>query len=296
MPLQRPLRSHLNAPGIYQIRCTVDGKVYVGSAVNIHERWQSHKRELRKGTHANPHLQSAWNKYREWAFDLIVLQYVDAAALLKSEQRWIELTQCTDPRIGYNLKREPTSPGLGVGRLWLGFHTPTGEAITINNLSAFCRLHELDYRSMHRLARGESKLKSYRGWTHRNSVRMRDYIKTHSGFISPKGEKLAPITNLAEFCRVNHLDDTHMVALARGRIVSYRGWTHVNSKQRSAVEVQRGFIAPGGAVVRITNLRAFCRVCGLSVVRMHALKRGKRRIHKGWTWKSTADEAFDGSC
>src|SRR6184192_3183822 len=56
--------------------------------------------------------------------------------------------------------------------------------------------------------------------------------------------------------------------------------------------VHKGFVAPGGAVVRITNLSAFCRACNLSVVHMHQLKSGKRPSHKGWTWKHDADRAF----
>jgi hypothetical protein len=34
---------------------------------------------------------------------------------------------------------------------------------------------------MNRLAKGKSKLKSYKGWTPRNSVRQREYIKTYDG-------------------------------------------------------------------------------------------------------------------
>jgi len=52
-------------------------------------------------------------------------------------------------------------------------------------------------------------------------------------------------------------------------------------------------MAPGGAVVRIINLSAFCRACELCQVHMFELKSGKRPIHKGWTWKHDADKAFD---
>jgi hypothetical protein len=46
-------------------------------------------------------------------------------------------------------------------------------------------------------------------------------------------------------------------------------------------------------VVRITNLAAFCRACGLCLVHMHELKSRKRPSHKGWTWKYDADKAFE---
>lgn len=148
--------------GIYQIRCRQNGKIYIGSAINLHVRWRGHRRDLCNGVHVNPHLQSAWNLYGEES-------------------------------------------------------------------SAFCRQHGLD--------------------------------------------------------------DTHMVAVARGRILSHRGWTHVRGRKR--LVVHKGFIAPGGAVVRITNLSAFCRASGLCAVHMHELKSGKRPSHKGWTWKQDADKVFD---
>jgi hypothetical protein len=144
---------------------------------------------------------------------------------------------------------------------------------------------ELDFPSMHRLAKGKSKLKSYKGWTHRNSVRKRAYVKTYDGFIDPAGQPAGTITNLAAFCRERGLDTTHMVAVANGRICSHRGWTHKDGRQKSEPKVYTGFINPDGQRVIITNLRAFCRGHGLHPVRMHQLKNGQRKSHKGWTWR-----------
>lgn len=50
--------------GIYKITNLVNGKMYIGESRNCFSRWQSHKRELKKGRHSNTHLQRAWNKYR----------------------------------------------------------------------------------------------------------------------------------------------------------------------------------------------------------------------------------------
>lgn len=163
----------------------------------------------------------------------------------------------------------------------------------IVNLSEFCRRNGLGRGSMFRLFKGESKLKSHKGWTHVNSVRQREFIKTHEGFIDPKGRAVGPIRNLAAFCRNHGLDKTHMTAVASGRIPSHRGWTHVRGRKSLAAVVHKGFIAPGGAVVRITNLSAFCRALGLCKVHMFELKNGKRPSHKGWTWKYDADKAFE---
>src|SRR5439155_6357165 len=108
---------------------------------------------------------------------------------------------------------------------------PCGNEVTITNLHAFCHQHGLDHSSMIRLARGNTKLKSYKGWTHRNCRRQREYVKTYEGFIDPDGKPAGPITNLAAFCRERGLDNTHMVAVAHGRICSHRGWTHANGRR-----------------------------------------------------------------
>lgn len=279
--------------GVYQIRCRPSGKIYVGSAMNLRERWRVHRRDLSNGNHSNSHLQNAWNLHGEARFEFTVLELVEPSRLLAVEQEWIERTRCTDRTIGFNINLHATGAGEGVGLTWSGFRNPVGHPVTITNLFAFCRRNQLDFPSMHRLSRGESKLKSYKGWTHTNSVRQREYIKTHEGFIDPDGGRVPPIRNLAAFCRTHGLDQSHMIAVAAGRLVSHQGWTHVGGKKRQPPFVHRGFIAPGGAVVRITNLSAFCRACDLCKVHMFELKTGTRLSHKGWTWKHDADQAFE---
>jgi hypothetical protein len=289
----RPSREIPTSSGVYQIRCKRNGKIYIGSAVNLQWRWRSHRRDLGNGVHVNPHLQSAWNKYGETSFEFSVLEYVEQHHLLITEQLWINQTGCTDRRIGFNVKLEATSAGQGIGRTWDGFRDPSGNPVTIVNLADFCRRNRLNMTAMRQLFGGQSKLKSHKGWTHVNSVRQREFIKTHEGFVDPDGRAVGPIRNLAAFCRDHGLNNTHMTAVARGRILSHRGWTHVRSRKRLAPVVHKGFIAPGGAVVRIANLSAFCRACGLSLVHMFQLKSGKRPSHKGWTWKHDADQVFD---
>lgn len=272
--------------GIYQIRCVPTGKIYVGSAVDLRERWRHHVGALRRGTHGNRYLQLAWNEHGEESFEFSVLENVQTNDLLTSEQVWIAKSRCTDRKIGYNICGVAESPGETGAQVWEGFVDPDGNERTIANLHGFCRQHGLDFPSMLRLASGESKLKSYKGWTHRNSVRERDYIKTHEGFIDPDGFPVGPITNLAAFCREHGLDKTHMVAVAHGRICSHRGWTHMNGRQSvvAVLRTHKGFVDPNGQRVVITNLREFCREHGLHPVHMFGLKSGKRKSHKGWTW------------
>jgi hypothetical protein len=277
-----------HSPGVYQITCLANGKIYVGSAISLRRRWNGHRRALQGGYHHNPHLQSAWNKYGESQFKFSVLELTGIDDVLRAEQIWIDRTGCADQRVGFNIFDVAGSPGQAFARVWEGFIDPDGNAVTITNLHDFCRIHELDHPSMMRLAQGRSKLKSYKGWTHRNSVRKRSYIKTYEGFIDPEGHAVGAITNLAAFCREYGLDKTHMVAVAHGRIISHRGWTYDTGRQR-IVKVHRGFISPAGERVEIVNLLAFCRENDLSPIHMHNLKSGVRKSHKGWTWRHPDD-------
>ena len=270
--------------GVYQIKCTDNGKFYIGSAVDMHDRCEHHRSSLRRGDHTNSHLQAAWNKYGEENFEFTVLEFSKKNGLLHAEQKWIDQSGCTDKEIGFNIYPIASSPGDVNAQVWEGFIDPDGNEVTIKNLYDFCRENDLDFPSMHRLAKGRSKLKSYKGWSHKNSVRQRDYIKTYEGFIDPSGNSVGPITNLASFCRENNLDNTHMVAVANRRLYSHRGWTYQNDRENLGIKTYNGFIDPNGNRVILTNLQAFCRENDLEVVHMRQLINGIRKSHKGWIW------------
>ena len=76
--------------GIYTIRNFITGKVYVGSAVNIEKRFGEHIRALKRGDHCNIHLQRAWNKYCNEAFDFEVYLVCDSKDLIRNEQLVID--------------------------------------------------------------------------------------------------------------------------------------------------------------------------------------------------------------
>lgn len=77
--------------GIYQILNIVNGKKYIGSSSHVHGRWTSgHKKHLRARTHANLHLQAAWDKYGENSFTLSVLECCEKDELLGREQYYLD--------------------------------------------------------------------------------------------------------------------------------------------------------------------------------------------------------------
>lgn len=179
------LRKIPHLPGIYQIKCISNGKIYIGSAIDMHERCEHHRSSLRRKNHRNAHLQAAWNKHGEENFEFAVLELTESSNLLQLEQNWLDQTQSFNREIGFNIYSLATSPGEANARVWEGFIDPNGNEVTIKNLYDFCRQNGLDFPSMHRLARGKSKLRSYKSWSHENSPRQREYTKTYDGFIAP---------------------------------------------------------------------------------------------------------------
>jgi group I intron endonuclease len=89
--------------GVYQIKNLVNGKIYVGSAVNIKERWATHKKLLRHQKHHSRYLQRAWNKYGEDSFSFEILEECPVEKLIQSEQVWMDLFRSYVELFGYNI-------------------------------------------------------------------------------------------------------------------------------------------------------------------------------------------------
>lgn len=96
--------------GIYKIENKINGKIYVGSSVNITARWRLHKSGLKRGCHDNIYLQRSWNKYGEDKFKFIVLEKVlDKNNLIEREQYYLDLFECYDKINGYNICKNAES-------------------------------------------------------------------------------------------------------------------------------------------------------------------------------------------
>lgn len=100
--------------GIYRFVNFKNGKIYVGSAINLYRRRIDHIKELRAGKHRNSYLQRAWNKYGEENFCFEILELCEKEKLLELEQKWIDKLNCVKPN-GYNLN--PIA-GSNLGRIF----------------------------------------------------------------------------------------------------------------------------------------------------------------------------------
>ena len=106
--------------GIYQIKCLSNNKIYIGSSINIYQRWKNHKWNLNKNTHHSKHLQNCWNKYGESNFEFKILLICDQHNNLFYEQRFIDAYDTSNPNVGLNIKSIAGSP---IGKLTSEEHT-----------------------------------------------------------------------------------------------------------------------------------------------------------------------------
>jgi group I intron endonuclease len=99
------LEEHKVKSGIYVIRCLVNGKVYIGSAIDIRGRLSVHRSALNRNKHKNYRLQKAWNEYGSDQFVWEVLEYVYKMELLwVVEAEYIVRYKATERRFGFNSK------------------------------------------------------------------------------------------------------------------------------------------------------------------------------------------------
>lgn len=97
-----------NRSGVYMIRNKINGKRYIGSSVDLHQRRMVHFGSLRKGCHANIHLQRAFIKHGETAFEFHILLDCEPALTLEYEQRILD-----ELKPEYNIALDAVAPMKG---------------------------------------------------------------------------------------------------------------------------------------------------------------------------------------
>jgi len=111
--LKREYRERLRPAGVFQVKNTVNGKVLLGSSLNLEGPLNSHRFMLAIGRHRNENLQKEWNDYGPGAFRFEILETVTVkddphfdlnVELTLLEQIWIEKLQPFGER-GYNTDR-----------------------------------------------------------------------------------------------------------------------------------------------------------------------------------------------
>lgn len=104
--------------GVYQILCTENNKIYIGSSLNLKYRINRHFNDLKKHKHASKHLQNAYDKYGEDKFKIIYLEEYDTGELtlqelLLREQYYLDTLKPWDRKIGFNTCPKAGNPNSG---------------------------------------------------------------------------------------------------------------------------------------------------------------------------------------
>lgn len=131
--------------GIYEIVNTVNSKRYVGSSVDIDSRWQTHIRELRRGTHHAQHLQRSFNKHGEDAFVIRCITECEREELIPLEQAELDY--------GYDYNSSPTAGNT----LGLKFSDEARERVRQNRRDRYaeCRDFREHMLTMSRMPKSE---------------------------------------------------------------------------------------------------------------------------------------------
>lgn len=98
--------------GIYLIKNAASGKKYVGSSVEIEDRWRVHRYMLGCGNHPNRHLQRTFNLEGIDNLVFSVLEECSEAELLLREQHYIDTLVVFG--VDYNFSRKAGSPMAGL--------------------------------------------------------------------------------------------------------------------------------------------------------------------------------------
>lgn len=231
--------------GVYLIRNRATGSVYVGStAVGFEGRWKGHQKFLRLGYHRNIHLQRAWNKYGEGAFEFQVLERVSGKAeILAAEQKWIDFYKGTCDC--YNISPKAQSV---LGLKWTEdakrkkaqqtknlYHNPKTRQAAYTGIRA---MHSPDVRkrvldSVRRIPKEKRREMAVMGARalRANPTSWQKVIdaisKTYDGFIAPDGTVYRNIKNLTQFCREHGLIATAMSRVNSGKSLSHKKWRRI---------------------------------------------------------------------
>jgi len=263
--------------GIYKITCTANGKIYIGSSINLHKRWNEHQRHLLNNHHHSPLLQRAYNKYGKEKFILEIIELVMPWSLIDRENYWLETLKPYDNKIGFNIS--PRAEAGMNGRK----HTP--ESRKKMSIAQTGKKHTLEQKE---------KIAA----VHRGKTKTPEAIAKTAAF--HRGRKRSPET--VERIRIavtgrKCSDKSKAVTsvLHKGKIVPKEvrakiSASHMGIKSSPESITKRilslgnhyEVFSPLGEISEVYNLNQFCKDHKLSQSRMSAVSRGEQDNHRGW--------------
>lgn len=210
--------------GVYKIENKANGKVYIGGTVrSFQHRWIQHRSALRRGKHYNSHLQRAWNKYGEEAFDFIIIEPVSCKeSILRVEQKWLDFYMGSDNC--YNIAKDALAPMLGRN------HTDEAK----RKIAARCG-EKHHYYGKRRSEETLQKMRAFRGpqrWNYGKKTpqliidkMVKKIAGPYPAFINLETrERIQPGFNLQRLCRERGFAASSMHNLITGKQRQHKGW------------------------------------------------------------------------
>lgn len=176
--------------GVYAIVNLANGKVYVGSSINLRGRESQHFRGLYSGNHPIPYLQRSWDKYGASRFCFVVLESCAPHECVVKEQDWLDRLQPYKFVNGYN--RCPTAGST------LGFKHSEETKRKMSDRMTGVPMAEGVRKKIAESLRGKPKTAQWRanlwknrvGWQHSEDSRTK--ISTSLLKLSRDGRRLGP--------------------------------------------------------------------------------------------------------
>lgn len=112
--LKKEYKENPRPSGVFLIRNTVNGKVFVGAGLDIAGIVNRHRFDLTKGGHRNKKLQAEWNEFGGEKFDFEIVDQISPPESASSDPRadlnlleelWLEKLQPFEER-GYNERKQ----------------------------------------------------------------------------------------------------------------------------------------------------------------------------------------------
>lgn len=262
--------------GIYCIACTANGKIYIGSSVNIRKRVARHSKHLQRQTHDNNHLQNAWNAYGSETFNVSVLELCGTSELVTREQHYLDTLQPFDDR-GFNIMRRAELPFLGV----------VLPAETRAKISAKAKGRPVSPETRAKLSTALSGRPKSAEFRAKISEANKRHVISPEGRLrisaAHKGKVMSPETRakMSKSGKGRPKSATHRAKI--GKANTLRTLSDKTRERIGAANSKTYIVtAPDGTRFKVVNLSAFCKANGLCDSSMNGVARGKQRHHKGW--------------
>lgn len=262
--------------GIYRITCTVNNKIYIGSAVDLSERWHKHQYAWQRGNHANRHLQNAYNKYGAASFVCDVIETCNRDTLVERENYYLTTLAPFSPN-GFNIAMDATRPRLGLivtdeTRQKLSIagkgRKPSLETNAKISASKIGKKASDETRAILRIAlKGRVMPTSHK---EKLSARMKGVAK------SPEHRAKTSASLMGH--KMTDANREKLLAANTGRKQSPE-----ERSKRAASNAQKWVVTtPEGIEINVVNLHQFCRDNGLRPSGMVEVANGRLKSYKKW--------------